>query len=258
MEINNTDNLLENYFFELILKKEITKHALKEVYEVLIKANDDIEDDLERASRNDNPLLSIDFSNNKGGLIPTIRLNSKIAQYLFWKYESLEWIQDDDRIYIWKLFFGIDFSDIEHIHEHIQVNMLGNIQNFRSMSLEKKWLVFHIIFSIIENLLNLEDEEFVTFLMNQQKETLEIDLLYIIEKALKLFEVNARYTLLSFQSILEKIHSDDFLTDDELQQFKAEVILLSDGIIEEYKTQPIITDSIKKFEQIRNNFKKMR
>lgn len=54
MENKNTDNKLENYFFGLVLKKEVTKRALEEIYEILIKANDEIEDDLTKATSDEN------------------------------------------------------------------------------------------------------------------------------------------------------------------------------------------------------------
>lgn len=258
MENENTDNKLENYFFGLVLKKEVTKHALEEIYEILIKANDEIEDDLTKATSDENAWLFIDFSNLEGNFSRKIHFSHGISQYLFWKYEPLKWLEANNQIYIWKLFFWSDFSGIENMNDYIQMNILNDIEKFRTLSLEKQWLVFNIIFSIIENLLNLNDDEFTNFLMNQQKENVEIDLLYVIEKALKLFEENSRENLLSFRSIMEKIHSENFLSDEELEDFKTKTVLLSKELIKEYTTHPIITDGIKKFEKMRVIFKNSR
>lgn len=254
MESKIDDNAIENYFFSLALEKEIIIHSIKETYEIIIKENDEIEDCLEKTQVIDDfwPLYSKDPLS-----LSNFKLTPRISQYFCWKYDSLEWISLEDKIYIAKLLFWEDFPWIDMLDTYIEFDVIKKIDIYRDLSLKKKGLVFYLIFSIIENVLNIKDEESSEFLMNEAKESVETELLYMIEKALKLFEKNARKILLSFRSVLESIHSDDFLTDDELISFQNKILEMAKAIIEDFKDDNSISASIKRFHDIRNNYKNM-
>lgn len=235
METRNDDNNLENYFFELALKKDIIRHQLNEIYEVIIKENDNGEDIWEKS---------------------IFTYESLIKSYIFWS-KPLEWLDIKDKDYIWKLFFGNEFPWIDMMDAYIDFDVSKDIEDFRNSSIEKQWIVFYTIFSIIENLINIKDEDFSYFLMNQYKETAEIDLLYIIEKALKVFEMNTREILHKLRDYFEKQNLNEPFTIEDFTQFKEGISLLTENIIENFKTNSLISEDISKFQQMKENYEKI-
>jgi len=154
--------------------------------------------------------------------------NRKINEEVLKIYDLInnQNISEKDKEAINKAIFGFWLVNEK---EEIE-NLLKKIRN----DWIEKFLLYKLVFEIIEDFLDIKDKNHLNILMWNIKEDIETDFIYFIKDIFDIIYKKIETELISKKSIFEQF-SSDYLQDDELEDLLKEIKFIFDWLIYEVK-----------------------
>lgn len=112
----------------------------------------------------------------------------------------------------------------------------------------KNYLLYKLIFELIENIFDVDDKNHIDFLLSNQKEEVETDLVYFLKDIFGNIFENLENIFISKKSLIELL-SNDYLDDNELSDLINEIDQLFSEltlILNNYWWRTIVEEKIKK------------
>jgi len=225
------DDKAENYILELLFENEDIINKIYSIYETLW----------------DKKVLE---TLDKKGFF------SKMRQAFFSEQDTKIW--DDKKFEITMLFYGRFIRSKEDLLEVIK-DYKSDIEFFRKMNVNAKWIIFYFIEIIIEQMVDIDDANFEFFkYTNSAKD----EMYHLMEKAilewLSILEKDTTNVLGQFNTFYDKYIAwdDEYLDDVELELFKAKYIELIKYIILHISSDIDLQTKVKNIENRINHFVK--
>ena len=98
----------------------------------------------------------------------------------------------------------------------------------------EKFLLYKLVFEIIEDFLDIKDKNHLNILMWNIKEDIETDFIYFIKDIFDIISRKIEAELISKKSIFEQF-SSDYLQDYELEELLKEIKFIFDWLVYEVK-----------------------
>lgn len=225
------DDKAENYILELLFENEDIVNCIYNIYETLW----------------DQKVLET---------LDKKWFFSKMRQAFFSEQDTKIW--DDKKLEITMLFYGRFIRSKEDLLEIIN-DYKTDIQFFRKMNVNAKWIIFYFIEIIIEKMVDIDDSNFEFFKYTNSAKDEMYDLM---EKAvtewLNLLVKDTSNVLSQFNTFYDKYISwdNEYLDDIELELFKSKYIELIKYIILHISSDIHLQNKVKNIEDRINNFVK--
>lgn len=217
----------QEYFFKLLLSRELVREALSDVYEATVfeKDDQDISDGMDwKISETAKWLIGRYY-----------RASSTIWD--FWK------IGPDDMYSLSHLLFWIEISGQKWLYDRIE-----------AANLNSSGIVFQILSRFVEKNIWISDEIFTVFRASQSKEDMELILSTEITYIFQSLEKSIREHLSSYRSILEILQRKaDFLDENEIRELQKNLEDFTMNLVRDLEQIPKITDLEGKFENFWGN-----